>query len=342
MKKNIVVLIPALNPKEDFYNYTKKLSNNNDIQLIIIDDGSKEELKYIFKKIQKLPHTVVLTHPTNQGKGRAIKTGLEYYINHFNKDDYPGIITADSDGQHKIEDVLKIGEELNNLTNEELILGTRYFNQDNVPFKSRNGNKITTLIFKLLYGKKINDTQTGLRGITYEFAKKCLTLKGERFEYEINMLIKAVKENIPIKEQIIETIYYDNNKESHFKPLKDAYKIYKIILMEFILFILSGLSSKLLEIIFYKLIYNLLSNNIVIPILSRFLSSIYNYNINKEYVFKSNENHSIKRYYLLFTIEIFCYYIFSKELGISSKIINILLFLINYQLEQRWVYKKKD
>ena len=351
-KNNIVVLIPSLNPKEDFYDYAKELTKQNNVHLIVIDDGSREEYKNIFQKIEKLPNTIVLTHRINQGKGRGIKTGLDYYLKNFNQEEYPGIVTADSDGQHTIKDVLEIGTELNN-SKEELILGIRDFNQDNVPFKSRNGNKITSFLFKLLYGKKIHDTQTGLRGISYEFAKKCITLKGERFEYEINMLIQAVKDDILIKEHVIETIYFNKNKASHFKVIKDAFKIYKVMFQEFIYFSLSGLSSFTLDLIFFKLLYNLLSNKLgifILMLVSRILSSVYNYNINKYYVFKNDKNKTLIKYYQLFIIQglisyLFPYFIW-KQYNIHPFIIKIgidfILFLISYQIQQRIVFKKKD
>ena len=228
-----VILIPALNPPKEFIQYTKDLTNNENIDLIIIDDGSSDEYKYIFDEIRKRKNTVVLVHEENKGKGRALKTGFQYFINHYQKKDGIGIVTADSDGQHLVKDILNISNELNNIEKEGFILGTRNFNLKNVPTRSRLGNKITTFIFKLLFGKKIQDTQTGLRGLTYDFAKECIEIPGERFEYEINMLMKAVKDEIAIKEVEIDTVYINHNSESHFNPWKDSFKIYKVMFKEF-------------------------------------------------------------------------------------------------------------
>ena len=307
-EKEFVVLIPALNPNKDFIDYAKELTKNKNVNLIVIDDGSREDCKYIFNEIAKCNKTVVLTHAVNLGKGRALKNGINYYVNHFKNT--AGIITADSDGQHKIEDVLAIAKELNELKEEGIILGTRDFNQEQVPFKSRNGNKITTQIFKLLYGKKINDTQTGLRGLTYDFAKKTISIDGERFEYEINVLIKAVKDKVTIKEHTIETVYFDNNSETHFHPIKDSYKIYKVMFREFFKFTISGLSSALLDIVLFTFFYNILKNKlkesliIFIPTaLARILSSLYNYNINKNIVFKNNSKNTLIKYYVLCVIQ---------------------------------------
>ena len=353
----IVVLIPSLNPGKEFIDYAKELTKNNNVNLIVIDDGSREEFKYIFEEIGKCNKTVVLTHAVNLGKGRGLKTGFNYYINNFDKKKYPGIITADSDGQHKVEDVLAIGKELAKMKGEGIILGTRDFNLDNVPFKSRNGNKITTFVFKLLYGKKINDTQTGLRGISYDFAKKCISMEGERFDYEINMLIKAVREKVPLYEHTIETVYFDNNSETHFHPIRDSWKIYKVMLREFFKFTISGLSSALLDIILFTIFYNLFNKSLdvklailVSTICARILSSLYNYNINKNVVFQNKAKNTITKYYILCACQAFLSWLLVDKLfemitiphpSFVKVIVDFILFLVSYKIQQNWVFKNK-
>ena len=125
----------------------------------------------------------------NQGKGRALKTAFSCLLNEYKPEEISGVVTVDADGQHSPEDPKRVAEAL--LEEEALILGTRNFSKD-TPFKSRYGNHITTAVFALLYGKKIRYTQTGLRGIPYGFLAECLRLEGERFEYEIKMLIDTV------------------------------------------------------------------------------------------------------------------------------------------------------
>ena len=358
MKSEIVVLIPSLNPNKEFIDYAKELTKDKLVHLIVINDGSRDELNYIYDEIAKCKNTVVLKHAVNLGKGRGLKTGFNYYINNFDKKKYPGIITADSDGQHKVEDVLEIGKALAKTKGETMILGTRDFNLKQVPFKSRFGNKCTTLLFKILYGKKINDTQTGLRGISYDFAKKCISMNGERFEYEINMLIKAVKEKVEIKEHTIETVYFDNNSETHFNPIKDSARIYKIMFAEFFKFTLSGLSSALLDILLFTLFYNMfgqkldISLSILIPtIAARALSSLYNYNMNKNVVFKNNKSkNTLIKYYILCVLQALASWLLVEKLftlitiphpSIVKVIVDLVLFLISYQVQQRWVFKIK-
>jgi len=353
MEKRIVVLIPSLNPNEYLIKYIENLiKSNNNIDIVIIDDGSKDELKYIFKKLDKIKRCTVLTHAVNLGKGRALKTGFNYFINNYKKNDVIGLITADSDGQHDIEDILKINKKLSNLNKESLILGTRNFNENNVPIKSKTGNKITTFVFKLLYGKKINDTQTGLRGLTYDLVKKCITIKGERFEYEINMLIEVVRDNVDIIELPIKTIYFNNNSETHFNPIKDSIKIYSVMLSSFIKFILSSISSFIIDITLFTIIYSLIHNILLSTIIARLISSFYNYFINKNIVFnnKSSKKNIIKYYTLCIIQTIMSWllveltYIIFKS-GIYPSLIKIvidsILFILSFHIQKTWVFRKE-
>ena len=173
----------------------------------------------------------MLRHARNFGKGRALKTGFNYFLNRWEDDEQiKGIITVDSDGQHLTTDVVNVSNALNEAQQPTLCLGTRDFNYDFVPFKSKFGNKTTTSVFAFLYGKKINDTQTGLRGISKDLICEYLDLAGERFEYEFNMLMQATRSNHMINEVTIQTVYIDNNSETHFRPLQDSWKIYKVML----------------------------------------------------------------------------------------------------------------
>lgn len=361
MKKKTVVLIPALNPNKDLIKYVKTIINSaNNIDVIVVNDGSRTDLNDIFNEIEKIKRCVVLKHAVNLGKGRALKNGFNYFINNYSNEEVNGIITADSDGQHAVEDILKVADDLNCTKKETLVLGTRNFNLEHVPFKSRKGNKITTLVFKLLYGKKINDTQTGLRGLTYNFVKSCISLDGERFEYEINMLIEAVKRKVDILEPTIETIYFDNNSETHFRPIMDSLKIYNVMFKKFFKFAFSGISSAVLDIALFTLFYSIL-NNVYGESLSimystfgaRIISSLFNYTVNKNIVFKSSkEKCTFFKYYILCIIQAFAswglvncgYIVFSKFVhpSIIKVIVDALLFLLSFQIQQKWVFGLKE
>ena len=208
----VVCVIPSLNPDESLLKVIENLIQVGITDIVIVDDGSRKECEIIFSEAKNFGATVI-KHAVNKGKGAALKTAFNYYFNNYDVNYYKGVVTADADGQHLATDIKKIADILigSDKSAMRMILGTRDFNEKNVPFKSRNGNKITTVVFEVLFGKKINDTQTGLRGISNQFLKRCVDLPQNRFEYEINMLIDAVKNNVIIEEAFIRTVYIDGN-----------------------------------------------------------------------------------------------------------------------------------
>lgn len=217
-----VPIIPCYNPPEVFSNIILELYSMGVRDVIIIDDGSDN--KRIFSIANKKGYTVI-EHNTNKGKGEAIKSGIRYYRKHF-IDKYKGIVMIDCDGQHRVWDMDKVGQEM--IHSDKFTMGVRNFNIDGVPFRNKMGNKITSLVFKWMFGLYIKDTQTGLRGVPNRLIDTVLRTDGERYEYEINMLIDIVKMKEEIKEVEIETVYDNNEKRySYFNPFKDSYRIYK-------------------------------------------------------------------------------------------------------------------
>lgn len=214
-----VVLIPAYNPLEVLIDIVNDLKDKTDV--IVIDDGSDN--KEIFNKIKK--SCILLTHHYNCGKGNAIKTGLKYIKENY-KDAL--IVTVDADGQHKVDDVIKIFESLEK-NKDSFILGKRSLDKK-IPIRSKIGNSITRRVFYKKTHVKIYDTQTGLRGFSYKMIDKLLNINGSRYEYEMNVLLVLTSDKVNIIEVPIDTIYYNNNSSSHFDTIKDSYRIYKDII----------------------------------------------------------------------------------------------------------------
>jgi len=354
-KNNVVILIPSFNPSYKLISYIDELINRGITDIIIVNDGSKKECIYIFDKLEKKSQCKVLNHAINQGKGRALKTGFNYFITTYKNK--VGVITTDSDGQHNVDDVIRIAKELKN-NNCNVILGTRDFNTNTIPLKSKFGNKITSLIYAVLYNKKITDTQTGLRGIPVDVIKKIITLEGEKFEYEINMLIYISRNKINIKEITIDTIYTNKNIESHFKPIMDSLKIYSVIFKMFIKFSFSGIVSALLDITIFTIlvkfiIYGSIQDKIFYgTIIARIISSVLNYFLNKNLVFESNSNKReykyLLKYYTLCLLQmlvswllvITIYKVIKLDEVITKELVDLFLFVVSYQIQSRWIFNK--
>lgn len=348
-KNKVIILIPSLNPDDRLVKLVDELRANEFDNIIVVNDGSSEEYNKYFNSLEG--KAIVLKHAVNLGKGRALKTGFNEYLIRFK--DKCGIITVDSDGQHKINDVKKVAKKLVQMKNEKsLILGSRNFNLNNVPFKSKFGNKITRSIFGFLTGLKISDTQTGLRGIPTEYVKALMNIPGERFEFEMNMLMETKEHDINIVEEKIETIYIEENKSTHFNPLKDSLKIYII----FLKYIFSSIISFIVDIVIYKIIFDIINKYIanyaiiIATVVARIISSLVNYRINKNAVFKVSDNKSIIKYYILcfiqmlasaFLVEII-YNLLNKNYEVFIKlVVDSIIFLINFKVQKEWVFKKE-
>ncbi len=356
---NVAVLIPSLNPSENLILYIKDLVNAGIKKIIVVDDGSREDSQKYFNLIEKKYDGIVLHHNVNKGKGRALKTGFNYFINTFSNNEMAGIVTADSDGQHSAQDTVNVAKRLVE-ENNKIILGTRNFNQSDVPLKSRWGNKITAAFFALLYCKKINDTQTGLRGIPYKFINNCLFVKGEHFEYETGMLISAVREQVDIAEERIQTIYINNNESSHFNPFKDSLFIYFMMLSCFFKFSLSGILSFLIDIGLFAFLSSVMFNKLTTismtiffsTLFARVISSLFNYIINKNVVFNntSKMKNSIIKYYLLCAFQLLASWLLVTivynnlimNLTSIKVFIDFVLFFISFQIQRRWVFVKEN
>ena len=231
---------------------------------------------------------------------------------------------------------------------------------EQVPPKSKFGNKITNGAFKLFYGKNISDTQTGLRGFPTAIIKNFLDIAGEIFEYETKMLIYCFQKEIDIKEVLIETIYFDDNSETHFNPIIDSIKIYRVTLSPFLKYIASAFSSFILDILSFKWILAILiafgsieraSIITISTIVARVISSTFNFYLNKKFVFKYEQNtkKSLLKYYslcivqmLLSAILVTMVWKYTKFPETSIKIVvDSVLFLLSYFVQQRWVFKRK-
>ena len=178
--QDAVILIPSLEPDERLPAYIRRLKEGGFARIVVVDDGSPESYQPIFREIEAVEDTTVLHHEVNKGKGIALKTGYRWIMENL-ADKISGVITADADGQHTVEDCLKLAERLEG-GERALYLGSRDFNSENIPPKSRFGNKMTSVVFKLLYGQYLPDTQTGLRAFRKEDLQFMIDVEGARFE----------------------------------------------------------------------------------------------------------------------------------------------------------------
>ncbi len=351
--KDILILIPAYNPSIKLYDLVIELNQLGFSKILIIDDGSTiKSSRQVFKKLEAIESVIILSYPDNKGKGYALKYGINYYLENFHND-FLGLVTVDADYQHLPDDILNIALKLHgNL--DSIVLGERNFNLKEIPFLNRLGNKLTALIFKLLYGN-INDTQTGLRGFPNRYLNYALEAKGNKFEYEMNVLIKFTRLKIPIIKVPISTVYYQKS-ESKFKKISDSLRIYKVLFTEYLKFTFSSMISSIIDIGIFSgfiLIFTNLNPDLAIvfaTVIARLISGFINFNLNKNFVFLSHEKDNILlyKYYLLCMINMALSAIlvlgFHKLFpnvfdAIFKVIVDIVIYFISYKIQKKYIFK---
>ena len=279
-----IALIPAYEPEDKLVNLVVQLSDAH-FKIVIVDDGSGEQYRRIFSAARRF--AVVLTHEENRGKGCALKTGLSYIARHSSSRSV--VVTLDADGQHSVADAVRAADEAAENPNT-LVLGCRRFDGKDVPRRSRFGNRLTCLVYRLATGVKVSDTQTGLRAFGMGLIPLMLGIDGDRYEYEMNVLLECPKRKIPIREIAIQTIYENGNACSHFNALRDSLRIYGDIFK----FAASSFTGFVVDYGLYTLLTAVLGGlgAIAIPlanVLARIVSAWVNFSINRKYVFKSEE-----------------------------------------------------
>ena len=225
--RSLAIVLPSLNPDRKFSGVVSGLVEKGFENIVIVDDGSDEQHQHFFEEAEKFSQTKILHHGVNKGKGRAIKTAISYVSEQL--PEMKGVITIDGDGQHLVEDIIRCGEKMLELK-DQVVLGSRDFDQEGVPPRSVAGNKSTAQMFRVFFGIKINDTQTGLRAIPAQYFKEFTEIEGERFEYETNMLLYMKRRGIDFYEQPITTVYDPEDYSSHYNAVKDSWRIAKIMM----------------------------------------------------------------------------------------------------------------
>src|SRR6266852_2454174 len=219
----VAVLIPAYQPGEALLSLVKALAETDLATIVVVDDGSGPEFGAWFRDASACPRVLILRHAVNLGKGAALKTGLNHVLCELPH--VAAVVTADADGQHHPEDVCRVAKAVAEHSTE-LVLGARRFQGGGVPLRSRLGNTATGLLFGLLVGQRLIDTQTGLRGIPIGFAPHLLRVTSNGYEFELDMLVLCKHLGVRMREVEIRTIYLDSNISSHFSPILDSMRIY--------------------------------------------------------------------------------------------------------------------
>ncbi|HOU10501.1 MAG TPA: glycosyltransferase [Clostridiales bacterium] len=341
---NAAVVIPALNPDRKLLRLVEDLKASGCGGIVVVDDGSDARSRPVFEQLEHGFGCAVGRHEKNLGKGEAVKTGIRLALSRFPQ--IEGIVTADADGQHLAADIVKIAEAVT-ADPEKLTLGIRDLSGENVPFKSRWGNRITSLVFHLATGIRCPDTQTGLRGIPASLFDFCLAVPGTRYEYEMNMLTEAAKKAVPLRFVRIETVYLDNNRASHFDPFRDSMRVYGRFLRSAGFSLLcAGIDLSVFSLLAYAVFGASPTGLLASTAVARILSGAMNFTLNKKWA-------ALRRgrcaapfvfYFLVFPARLFASWALvallapvTPNLILAKAFVDIVLLFAGYPLRNRFV-----
>ena len=350
---NVTILIPSYEPEMRLVGYVDDLASRGFGCIVVVDDGSGELYRGIFDRLDEKPFCTVLHHDVNKGKGAALKTGYAYI--HEHQSGAVGVVTADADGQHSPDDCVRMAEALVK-DRDSVIIGTRDFSLGKVPFRSWIGNRWSSFTFALVLGRWLPDTQTGLRAFPMSLLPLQMSVQGDRYEYEMGVLMTMVRKGISLKTLPIRTIYENGNSCSHFNPLKDTIRINRLVLADFIRFAGVSIASFLLDqSLAWGFAVALRALGVTTTgviwasgFAARLLSSVFNFSLNRSFVFRSDcgIGASAWRYSLLCVIVIVLSNAGVTALsfvgvprGLAKFVCDVLLYFAGYRIQSRFIFK---
>jgi glycosyltransferase involved in cell wall biosynthesis len=210
-----VIVIPAYNHKNQIRQVAEKALRLG-FPVIIVDDGSSDSTPELLNSI---PGVTVLRHDRNLGKGAALTNG---FTAGCSKADFA--VTVDADGQHNPEEIPALIQAIPD-GKKPLVIGNRErMDKNDVPWTSRWGREFSNFWVWAACGRWFSDSQSGFR--IYPLPETIrLGTRTKRYQFEIEVLIRAVWQEIPVIEVPVHVFYgRKHERVSHFRPWLDFWR----------------------------------------------------------------------------------------------------------------------
>lgn len=190
--------------------------------ILIVDDGSTDGC---IDTIRDVPVRIVALE-RNCGKGVALRSGIEAAMENAAVN---CVVCLDADGQHDPAELPGLYDAFRN-RDADLLIGSRMFKRPDVPLRSWFGNTLTINVAGALLGKRMPDTQSGYRLLSRRFLETVLPeMQGVRYEFEMEMLARAIRGGYRVESAPIATLYEAGNPSSHFRKVEDSWRIYRTL-----------------------------------------------------------------------------------------------------------------
>lgn len=340
----VYVVIPACQPSAELPDLVADVLDADCLALVlVVDDGSGAAYDDTFDRSARAGATV-LRLPENQGKGAALKAAFRHLVEAGAEG---VVVTADADGQHAVDDIVRVAATVDTATDAplHLVLGERGLDTD-VPLRSRLGNAATRGLFRLATGKRLHDTQTGLRAFPTSLLPWLLTQAGDRYDYELVQLLNATRDGIDLRSVPVRTIYQDDNAGSHFRPVVDSLRIYAPLL----LFLASSFSAFLIDAGMLFALMAVTGNLLLSVVGARLVSASVNFVVNRHAVFRGADRWTTaaRRYVALAVTLVAANYLVLDSLVtigvplLAAKLATeVLLVAVSYAVQATYVYGRR-
>lgn len=357
MESNAVIVIPALNPPASFPSYIEKLKAEGFDRIVVVNDGSRTDKLPVFFKVKRAG-AIVVDHAQNQGQGAALRTGFQYYMDHF-QGQSDGIITLNADRQMPASDAAKIASSLHNeqqMGSFALVVGTRNLLGKTVTDYDYNMGGVMKLLYHMLMGVRLNDPLSGVFGIPDLRVAQCLEIKGDGYAYVTSMTMSF--EKIGFLQVPVSYANYEEDAQPAFRKIADTIRILFTIFKKFIFYSITSLGASVLDVILFGIFTSVTfrGNPMAIiygTICARVISASVNYLLTKHFVFqfKSDSAQETTRsagaFFLLSAMQCICsaLVVSAMKLLLGGNVVGIkvlvdtTLFFVSYKIQHKYIFK---
>ncbi len=192
--KLISIILPVYNEENTIKTVLENLPKNESIEVIVVDDHSTDMSLNEIKKVRRDGDIHIIEHKINQGYGKALLTGIRHSQGEI-------IITMDSDGQHRAEDIFNLVKPIIQ-GDADIAIGSRYKGTFNykLPVATRLGEALMEVIIILLFGQKIKNNQSGFRALHKRTRNIFENIRFKGYAFTTELILQAVLRRYKIEE----------------------------------------------------------------------------------------------------------------------------------------------
>lgn len=339
-----VALIPAYRPGDSLLKLVDLLLQRPELSaVVVVDDGSGDAFTAAFTQLASTPGVSLLRHHVKLGKGAALKTGLNWIALTFPGS--VGVVTLDTHIQHHPEDIAMLARSLS-AAPKRLFVGCRPLPAA-APWGKRIGIFTTRAVMRAIGGIRLSDSQSGLRAVPRSLLPKLLRLRTVGYDFELDMLLIARQQGTEIVEIPIRRLDGGGEPGQRFNPARDSLRIYYV----FLRFNLSSMSAFVVDYSLFALLHLAGASLAFSQFGSRAVSSLFNYLVNRHFVFKADQARwgSLLLYYATVVLVAACSYglilLMHETLGMSVYLAKLVadsgLYIASFAIQREFVFRRR-